>query len=676
MYFQKSPHILKSIVHCLNNPKLKYQILNQQNNIIGIRLLSYLHNHQLEKDLQKKDHVYYYHQQNQKEKFFHTDASKLGKVFFDKENQYAHNILETLDNYKLYTNCNFIEQQQQYQKLVIEKLEHTNIDDILENCSNLEDNSQKLYENFIKIVNYCNQNEICISNDKFDKFIDIFINNCYKFNDEQLIHSIHLLSLLPVTLSPFTRNYLELWNSLDDNCLKRIDNWSIDQILLISDCWYLLNLTKSSNFVWQGLRKISRKIRKLNSKQLVQTMFICNLIRKPLIEMFDFELNFYECINELTINEIGIMSMGFFKTQTPIRNPKLINEIYNRLMQNLDSIENITLVNILKILRYSSKLPQCDLMYELLDKLCNQIERLSLLSCLHIALLGVEIQLCHDKCIKLIIERFNRDINESRIKDMERICHVISLFNIKTENNIENELCKNIINEIKNDKRIDEITKYPKSFSSCIYYLILCNNYDKELISCVLDQKFIKYCYGNNFMLGREIFLLDSFIRINLQNDEYNGNLLTDKQRKTMGKCLTNYIPEKNSKYKLNVTDRILLEIKDTCYQLLQSNCYFKHILPHFERPDILFCYDKLQHKTIPLKIENFPDYKGIILSRNIILDNELNQPNIESVAVIVAGWNNFVRDKDRITGLFQLKLKQLEILGYRTIVVSTKLKK
>lgn len=62
--------------------------------------------------------------------------------------------------------------------------------------------------------------------------------------------------------------------------------------------------------------------------------------------------------------------------------------------------------------------------------------------------------------------------------------------------------------------------------------------------------------------------------------------------------------------------------------------------------------------------------FTGIILTRNLILGDNLSS-DIDTVALIVAGWNSVIRGKDRHTGLFEMKLKQLRILGYKPVVVS-----
>lgn len=584
----------------------------------------------------------------------HTSATAKSKLFLDKENQYAHLILRNSQKYKLFTEPE-IEPEQK----------NINFKEILNNYNFT--NREETFENFKFVAQFCKNTNTCISDDRFDKFVDVFTQHCHQLTDEQLIDSIRFMTLLPDTPHIHFKNFIELWSVLDDTCVDRLENWDTDKILLVCDCWYAINLARFNRFVWSALRKLSRKIRKLNAQQIVHSLFFCNIVRKPVFEMFDYEVAFNNLINEMTLNEISVMAMGFFKTKTPIRNSELIEKIFRRLLLELDIVEDITLVNILKLLRYSSKIPEAELMYKLLEDICPQIDRISLLSCLHIALLGCDLQLCHNKCIELIMRRFIKDIDSARLKDMERICHVMSLFNLDKEDPTKKMLCENIIVKLKD--RVKEIIQYPKCFPACLHYLTLCGYYDKELISTALDNKFIRHAYGKNLVLGREIFCLDSFTRIQLAG-KYDGNQLPEKLRNTMGKMLTHYIPERNSKFKLSLTDKILLDVKDCCDTLFKV-AYIKHILPHYQRPVIIICYDKGKKQGVPLYKDCPINYTGTILTKELILGENYKLKNMESIVVVIGGWNNFVRDQNRLTAIFQVKLEQLKLLGHKTIMIS-----
>ena len=57
-------------------------------------------------------------------------------------------------------------------------------------------------------------------------------------------------------------------------------------------------------------------------------------------------------------------------------------------------------------------------------------------------------------------------------------------------------------------------------------------------------------------------------------------------------------------------------------------------------------------------------------MTRNLLL-GESEKTDVATIAVVIVGWNNVVKDKQRFTGLFEMKLKQLRMLGHKPILVS-----
>ncbi|TMW41468.1 hypothetical protein DOY81_013456, partial [Sarcophaga bullata] len=189
------------------------------------------------------------------------------------------------------------------------------------------------------------------------------------------------------------------------------------------------------------------------------------------------------------------------------------------------------------------------------------------------------------------------------------------------------------------------------------------------MLTAALDRKFLSRAVGSNLATSREIFHLDTYVKVNLMDKDYQGNQLHDKYRKTMGKLLTQYIPERNSKYKLNATDSILLQTKEIIDGILPHN-QLKHILPNYDRSDVVICYDRKQKKPVKISPNCPENYSGVILTRDLLLGSLENKNDIDTVAVIIVGWNNVVRNKNRHTGLFDMKLKQLELLGHKYVLI------
>ncbi|KAH8303952.1 hypothetical protein KR044_005600, partial [Drosophila immigrans] len=583
-----------------------------------------------------------------------TAPTLPARHFVDSENQYAHSILAgSLKPYQIARTLDLFNSKAAVvgavaPQHVLAPREHRPPAD--------------LYKDLLALVQFCAQTETQISDERFAGFVRLYCEQLHCLSDEEVIGSLRSLQQLPVPESTKAANYMELWNTLDIECCRRIERWSTAQLLLASDAWYQLGLVRIGEFVWLALRKLGRKLRKMPPEQLVQSMFLCNLLRRPVFEMFDFEQNLAQCVQQMTLPELGVMAMGFFKTQTQIRNPELLQQLFDRLTAQLDTVEDITLVALLKVLRYSSKLPQVDAVNRLLDALQPQVERVSLLTCLHMALLGCELQTCHDALVERILLRFEHALDEARLKDLERICLVIALFNLQTPSGVEQRLVQRLPQLLR--QRIPEILRYPRCYTNCLQFLSMRQVCDVELLSVALEPRFVRHVYRSG-MPGREYFHLDSLAR--LLGERYTGDLLTDKQRQQMGKLYTQYLPDPN--FKLNKTDRIMLEIRDAMGSLLRTHVYAKHLLPHYDRCDLVICYDRQQHRPLPLEADCPADYSGVLLTRQHLLGDR-EAPHVETLVLVVAGWNNVIRDKERHTGQFAMKLQQLRQLGHKPIVI------
>ncbi|KAH8324087.1 hypothetical protein KR074_002890 [Drosophila pseudoananassae] len=583
-----------------------------------------------------------------------TTAVLPARIFADRENQFAHNILtESLKPYQIL-------------RPLQEDRQRPRTDGFLQSPSS-DASPADLFENFLGLVQYCAGQDLQISDARFDGFLRCYCEQLHRLTDDQLLGSLRALCELPVPESTKTRNYMELWNTLDIECCRRIERWNSARLLLVSDAWYRLGLVRIGEYVWLALKKLGRRLRKLPPEQLVQAMFLCNLLRRPVFEMFDFELNLARCVDQMTLAELGVMAMGFFKTQTPIRNPELLSQIYERLGQELDTVEDIPLVALLKVLRYSSKLPQVEPLKKLLAALEPRVEHVSLLACLHIALLGCELQTCNDALVERILLRFKRECESARLKDLERICLVMALFNLNTESGVERRLAERFPDLLR--QRLDEIVRYPRCFTNCLQFLSMRGVYDVELLGVALERRFLHHAYKNG-LPGREYFHLDGFARL-LGPGEYQGALLTDRQLQQMGRLYTQYIPKSDGRFKLNVTDRILVEIKEATSQIHRPLA-FKHVLPHYDRCDLVLCYDRRQGRALPVAVgPATEDYSGAILTRQHLLgEGGAADDQLATVVIVIAGWNNVIRDKDRFTGQMDMKVKQLRQLGHDPVVI------
>lgn len=364
---------------------------------------------------------------------------------------------------------------------------------VLEN-SYSDKSAGEIVDAFEGLSYHCMRTGDCISNDIYDELVKEVIKRLDEVSDEQLLGVLQNLKRFPETENPQTKNFYLLWRNIDDVCYNRASSWKDPMLLRVCNIWFQLYLSRLGTFTRKAVVKVTRKIERLDAKTFVEVMFYLSLTRTPAVDMVLAEKHFMTVLHQLSLNEIGVVCITYFKTQTKLKSGELLEALYRRTIAEIDTVGDITMVNILKVLRYSSDPKDAKFIEILSEILYKRLDKFSLLTCLHIALLGSNIQYCHQHLIEAIVRRFNDNIKELRLKDFERIAFVMGLFDFKTESQIEKEFQWKIIEELKT--RVDEIVKHPKCLSACAHYLSLCNVYDVEILRSVLSPEFIKIAYG------------------------------------------------------------------------------------------------------------------------------------------------------------------------------------
>lgn len=82
-------------------------------------------------------------------------------------------------------------------------------------------------------------------------------------------------------------------------------------------------------------------------------MFYANTSRKflPTLPMYDIEQELCSYYNDFSIKELGIIALGFFKSQTPIRNQELVKNLYISVINNITNINSLELAAFLKVFK-------------------------------------------------------------------------------------------------------------------------------------------------------------------------------------------------------------------------------------------------------------------------------------------------------------------------------------
>ncbi|KAL6259176.1 hypothetical protein P5V15_009097 [Pogonomyrmex californicus] len=514
---------------------------------------------------------------------------------------------------------------------------------------------------------------ICHNKKKIEpfKYADAFnaLNLKSLTNDELMAMMRHLV--------PFS-NHLEtcdFYNNfcvrVDRECMIRFPKLSIENTLLLCDIIYQITPKNSYGlynyqYVWHSIRKLGNKPHKLHPQQLVQILFFLNIYRKPPINMYELEYELEQCMNELSINELAVASLGFFKTSTKIRSRDFLNNIIKRTIAEIDMVNAVSIAAIVKLVRYSMQLTEVKSLQNLLKALTPYEPRYTLMSLAHIMQAAGRVALYDRELTERVIRRLNKEVKTARLKDFERLLFTFSILNIDSSNSVY----QNVIEDLRatwDTSRAKEIAKFPYVVSRIFGYLSIQNIYPIDLIKRVMAPEFvIKTCRGNYHYISREYCVLDYSLQIEVP--EYDGPFLKPNIRDFLQKKYYDFHLETSTES--TRTNVLFTTVLATCQELFNTTSDILQIrpLPHYTPQDIVFCLDE-QNQLVPSE-KFFSQFEVNAIKR---VDKE--NSNNRWIALVMAAHGQLIRNCQKTnyqipTGALAAKLRQLSIIGYTPIMI------
>lgn len=503
----------------------------------------------------------------------HCNVILQRKMFLEHENKFAYGIMEN----KGYAVNLSAKPNKIFSEVTKEQFDELLHQDWLKTSPSL------LFDAFSKLSIYSTKNNLCISNKIFDSYIDSLTDNIKLATDEELQSLFYYLLQWPETESIRTRNFIEVWAALDDECLNRLKRWSFDEMLNFVSLFFMLNVTKASDYCFKCLQKLAGKAKQLTPNQLVQTIFFIGIMRKAPSDIHSLELHFNKHFETFSIDEVAIMSMGFFKSKTPIRSMELISKISDRIIEESKNIHEVTLAALLKIVRYSKKASSDGKVYKILDVLQHEVPRLSIMCNVHLALLGTATLTLHRECLVKVAQSTVNTIDKTRVKDLERLVLTYGTFNFAPETTP----CffQKVVDELRKPERLPEIEKHGRSFACCISYLGYLGIYPVDLMNKVLSPKFLENTYGKQCMTyGREVLAIHNSAKIFCPDADMHW--LSDKYAVLLAKKYTDFVPSEDYIKQYNVSEKMVLDVMKVLKEHRGGDAFVTgdHILTHHQR--------------------------------------------------------------------------------------------
>lgn len=211
--------------------------------------------------------------------------------------------------------------------------------------------NEELLNNFEILSCYVNKkkNEL-ISNDKYKTLVNVLSVKCKYFNNKELMHLLNCLELWPLNQNNnLCSKMIKILQIIDQEYCNRLPSLSVDDIFLINDYFCKVNFLGMSNFMNMSLTTLN--FNKLSFTNLVQLMFFMKVERNLKIPLPTIEQHLWKYYDKFTIEELGIISMAFFKHECKIQDKQILLKIMNKLQNNLNVVDDVTLIAILKTLR-------------------------------------------------------------------------------------------------------------------------------------------------------------------------------------------------------------------------------------------------------------------------------------------------------------------------------------
>lgn len=491
---------------------------------------------------------------------------------------------------------------------------------------------------------------------KFMRNVLLKTDGCSLFNPEAVKH----LNNKDETVSQLVQLVLKRTQTkriILKHCLEKHESWSLNTKLYILDAWHITPEATRTELFECLLSSMLREFNQLSNGPALQLMYYIAWSKRYLrraeseIIVNTFEQN----INALTFEEISIYCLALFKNNVDVRKP-ILEKLYNLLMTTeLRKHEDIAVTGILKAVRHFSDIFNQNELMELQKSLVPFAKEANLISLTHVILLGRMQRVFNPQLVDIVLERFLKNLDSLRIKDIEKALLVISTMN-RNPNEIDRKFCDSVhqyLLKLPKTEHMDLMERYIR----CISFMVLCRDVDEKSIDWALYPRRRKI-YGDAISDNElALLIIDSYAKINLANS-YSGHRLSDR---FCAELMQGTHKKSGKPYALTGE---ICEI----FKTNGAHCILSIPIPYVPHPDIFCVYNKRTNQTINT-IQ--PNMDGTIINASEL---HQNNPDFEAIAIIPCFQRQTVFQSNQFTGVFQMKLNQLQMLGFKTIVIENEI--
>lgn len=196
-------------------------------------------------------------------------------------------------------------------------------------------NNNELIHAFESLLNYTIAQNISLTDNQFDQFIDHFCNRLQNFTLNDLIRAFQVFAKYPMDKKTIRqRNYIELFHAMDQACTIQSIDLLPEQLLFISSIWMEMPCAKRTQFSSLIKRLFDRYMKSMNAPQLAQTLLYMNEMKLQIDDIRAFENIFDKIIVDMTPQEFVTVLWTFIRIDEKIEKPELRNKYFDYLEKN------------------------------------------------------------------------------------------------------------------------------------------------------------------------------------------------------------------------------------------------------------------------------------------------------------------------------------------------------
>ncbi|UXI15384.1 uncharacterized protein NH340_JMT01327 [Sarcoptes scabiei] len=519
--------------------------------------------------------------------------------------------------------------------------------------------------------------DACLDDNSKKMFSDTkFFDKISRFDlPDILYHLIYLFNMMPACITDREWKQKYLSDSFK-SIMKRLDmrsshllkqDWPKHrhEFFLISHLWFMTGLSKYIEFNHQLIRIILNE-KSIDKESLLNLMFNLCIIRQikssEKTEIIAKTSSLLYSETSLDIEELAVIGLGFFKTQTRMSYPlakQYINLCAKEFLKSYEIKTTISIVAILKSIRYSidktdSKPTDIKiLLNRLLESFNHHRDQIyqSAICLSHLILLMNSSSMFDRNIYRQLFNQFMLNLQSFRIKDIDRILFSLANIRFKYPSAEIRKLEQHLMN-------LDQTRLYPYHIYSIVLYLLLMDYYPKDLIRICCDREFFAKTIkmvGNS--RSTQMLIIDTVFRLKFKNHPV---FLTDLQRKNFLSSLKVLLHNENS-----LKGQFLKTIQSVLSSHFKSSFKMIYLLPFVTYPFPVILNESIHEKicaNLQLKIAKNHSES---LSYN---HNFLQSDYFQDCLVILPVFPKDYIEGSQLRGFIYLQKELLENLGFKRL--------